>query len=281
MGIVWNSTAQPSFASGPVTSSATVLATVDSPAPAGSQDQGAGAASPARFGLALTLGGGEVRLLDLTAAYGSLANGGRRLTPVGISTIETLDGKVLWDGRQEANSTLQSRSGAQTDTHTPAGPAGPVQAVDPRVAYLITDILSDDDVRLPAFGPGNVLEIGRPAAAKTGTTTDWRDNWTVGYTPDLVTGVWVGNPDNTPMLDISGITGAGPIWHDFMYTVLRDMPPHDFVRPDGLVRVEVCADSGLLPGSDDITQMNQVGDRQRRCYSSRGPLPRPPARMVH
>ena len=92
-----------------------------------------------------------------------------------------------------------------------------------------------------------MLEIGRPAAAKTGTTTDWRDNWTLGYTPDLTVGVWVGNADNTPMKGVSGISGAGPIWHDFMVSVLRDRPPLDFTQPDGLVRVEVCADSGLLP----------------------------------
>jgi membrane peptidoglycan carboxypeptidase len=120
-------------------------------------------------------------------------------------------------------------------------------AIDSRVAYLITDILSDEVARMAAFGEGNALEIGRPAAAKTGTTTDWRDNWTVGYTPDLATGVWVGNADNLPMKDVSGITGAGPIWHDFMTTVLRDTSPREFPRPEGLVRVEICADSGLLP----------------------------------
>ena len=92
-----------------------------------------------------------------------------------------------------------------------------------------------------------MLEIGRPAAAKTGTTTDWRDNWTLGYTPDLTVGVWVGNADNTPMKGVSGISGAGPIWHDFMRTVLRERPPLAFTQPEGLVRVEVCADSGLLP----------------------------------
>lgn len=95
-----------------------------------------------------------------------------------------------------------------------------------------------------------MLEIGRPAAVKTGTTTDWRDNWTVGYTPEVVTGVWVGNADNTPMKDVSGISGAGPIWRDFMLSVLRDVPPSAFPVPDGLVQVEVCADSGLLPARD-------------------------------
>ncbi len=92
-----------------------------------------------------------------------------------------------------------------------------------------------------------MLELGRPAAAKTGTTSDWRDNWTVGYTPELVTGVWVGNADNTPMKDVSGISGAGPIWRDFMLAVLRDTPATPFPVPDGLAQVEVCADSGLLP----------------------------------
>ena len=97
---------------------------------------------------------------------------------------------------------------------------------------------------MPAFGQGNMLEIGRPAAAKTGTTTDWRDNWTLGYTPDLTVGVWVGNADNTPMKGVSGISGAGPIWHDFMVSVLRDRPPLAFTQPDGLVRVEVCRGFG-------------------------------------
>jgi membrane peptidoglycan carboxypeptidase len=183
--------------------------------------------SASGYGLALTLGGGDVRLLDLTAALGAFANGGGRVQPFTISRIETLDGKTLFEAE---------------------GARAPERVVDPRVAYLITDILSDEAARRPEFGDGNVLEIGRPAAAKTGTTTDWRDNWTIGYVPHLVTGVWVGNADNTPMRDVNGITGAGPIWHDFMTDVLRDQPAQSFPRPDGLAQVEVCADSGLLPG---------------------------------
>lgn len=119
--------------------------------------------------------------------------------------------------------------------------------IDPRVAWLVTDILADDQARLPAFGEGSVLAIGRPAAAKTGTTTDFRDNWTVGYTPDLAVGVWVGNADNSPMAYISGITGAGPIWHDVMQAAHRGRPARPFARPDGLTRVEVCTTSGRLP----------------------------------
>ena len=218
-----------------------------------------------RFGLSLTLGGGEVRLIDLTAAYAAFANGGARVEPFAISRVETLDGDALWNASQR--STLDAPRST---------------ALDPRVAYLITDILSDENARVPAFGQGNVLEIGRPAAAKTGTTTDWRDNWTLGYTPDLTVGVWVGNADNTPMKGVSGISGAGPIWHDFMLAVLRDRPPLAFTQPDGLVRAEVCADSGLLPlpapaGSkwqtaDSRTQMAAAGsevqgDNQPSAFS--------------
>jgi membrane peptidoglycan carboxypeptidase len=204
------------------------------------------------YGLALTLGGGEVRLLDLTAAYAAFANGGRRVTPYAISRIATLDGQVLLDASAPGDGQETAPAGniyAAISVTLPY-PQPPVPVLDPRVAYLITSILSDQEARLPTFGPGNVLEIGRPAAAKTGTTTDWRDNWTIGYTPDLVAGVWAGNADNAPMMDISGITGAGPIWHDFMTTVLRGTPAAPFPRPDGLIQREVCADSGLLPADE-------------------------------
>ncbi len=178
-----------------------------------------------RFGLALTLGGGEVRLLELTAAYAAFANGGRRVDPIAILRVEDAAGNVLYARK----------------------PGFGPQVLSPQVAYLITDILSDDEARMLGFGAGSVLQLSRPAAVKTGTTTDWRDNWTIGYTPDLVAGVWVGNPDNTPMVGVSGVTGAAPIWHDFMELSLRGRPPKPFPRPDGLVEIEICADSGLLP----------------------------------
>lgn len=181
-----------------------------------------------RWGLALTLGGGEVSLLELTQAYAAFANGGKRVPARAILRVEDTDGSVRasWDAPQ------------------------PQQAISPQVAFLITDVLSDDQARAPAFGEHSLLELSRPAAAKTGTTTDWRDNWTVGYTPNLVAGVWVGNADNSPMRDVSGIVGAAPIWHDLMEAVLQDFPSLSFTPPDGLSRVEICADSGLLPGPD-------------------------------
>jgi 1A family penicillin-binding protein len=178
-----------------------------------------------RFGLAITLGGGEVRLLELTAAYGTFANGGHRLEPVTITRVEDSAGRVLKAWR--------------------AAP-GP-QVMDPRVAYLITDILSDNIARASAFGEASALHLTRPAAAKTGTTTDWRDNWTVGYTPDLAVGVWAGNADNEPMRHVTGVMGAAPIWHDVMEGLLKGRPIREFVEPPGMVRLEVCADSGLPP----------------------------------
>jgi 1A family penicillin-binding protein len=190
---------------------------------------------PDRLGLSVTLGGGEVRLLELTAAYGALANGGYAIRPTAILRVEDDAGHVLL---------------APSLT---TGGTGPVRVLDERVAYLVTDILSDDAARIPAFGEASVLQLSRPAAVKTGTTTDFRDNWTVGYTPQLVVGVWTGNADNEPMRDVSGIDGAAPIWHDFVETALRGQRAvggGEFQRPEGLAEVEVCALSGLLPGPD-------------------------------
>ncbi len=181
-----------------------------------------------RYGLALTLGGGEVRLLDMATAYAAFANGGLRVEPVAVTQVRDARGQLRYQW-----------------VHHPGD-----RVLDERVAYLITHILSDDKARASAFGEGSVLKLDRPAAAKTGTTTDWRDNWTVGYTPDLVSGVWVGNADNQPMEHVSGITGAGPIWHEFMRAALLGRPALDFVEPSGLVRVQVCAMSGLPPNPD-------------------------------
>jgi 1A family penicillin-binding protein len=183
---------------------------------------------PSAHDLSLTLGGGEVRLLELTAAYAAFANGGKVVKPVMILDIKDVGGKMIFSNQTQLGE----------------------QVMDTRVAWLITDILSDNLARAPAFTTHSILQIGRPAAAKTGTTTDYRDNWTIGYTPNLVTGVWVGNADNTGMSTISGVSGAGPIWHQFMRTVLRGQPEIEFERPDGLVQVEICSLSGLLPTPD-------------------------------
>lgn len=178
-----------------------------------------------RFDLSLILGGGEVPLLELTGAYTAFANGGVRLPPSAILRVEDARGRIIWQ---------------------PPAPK-PVHVYSPEAAWLVTDILADDEARAPAFGTNSPLRVNRPAAAKTGTTSDFRDNWTVGYTPDLVVGVWVGNADNRSMRDVSGITGAAPIWHDVIEEALSGRPPRRFVRPEALVQAEVCLPSGLKP----------------------------------
>ncbi len=187
-------------------------------------------ATPDDYGLSLTLGGGEVRLLELAAAYGAFANMGNRVDPFGVMEVTGVNAEVIYR-RETSNVKHQS-------------------VVDPRVAWLISDILSDNAARAPAFGENSVLRLSRKSAVKTGTTQDFRDNWTVGYTPQLVTGVWVGNADGAPMERISGVSGAGPIWHDVMEIAHRNMPAQWFARPAGLVDVRVCDLSGMLPTND-------------------------------
>ncbi|MDW8148054.1 MAG: PBP1A family penicillin-binding protein [Roseiflexaceae bacterium] len=179
---------------------------------------------PGRFGLALTLGGGEVTLLELTGAYAAFANGGMRVTPYAVQDIS---GATL----HEVSAPLMRKA--------------PSPALDPQIAYLISDILSDRYARMRAFG--SALDIDRPAAVKTGTTTDWRDNWTVGYTPDRVVGVWIGNADGRAMEAVSGVTGAAPVWRQVMLAAHEGLPPRPFVRPPGIVEVTICAEGGLLP----------------------------------
>ncbi len=179
-----------------------------------------------RVDLAITLGGGEVRLLDMAQAYSIFPNGGYYVEPAYILKVSKHSGEVVYEWRP---------------------PRLDKRVLDERLAYLMTDILSDPKARIPGFTTNSALDIGRPAAAKTGTTTDYRDNWVLGYTPNLVVGVWVGNADNTPMVEATGVTGAGPIWNQFIRRVLRGQPELSFQQPPGLVRREVCALSGLLP----------------------------------
>ncbi len=186
---------------------------------------------PDKMGLALTLGGGEVSLLELATAYAVLANGGFAVHPRVVRSVEDSEGNRLWtDDCLEGTSPCMDKA-----------------VLDPRVAYLITDILSDDLARIPTFGESSDLVLSRPAAVKTGTTTDFRDNWTVGYTPNLLTGVWIGNADNEMMKQVTGVTGAAPLWHDVMEVALSELPAVEFAQPEGMVQREVCAVSGLLP----------------------------------
>jgi 1A family penicillin-binding protein len=197
---------------------------------------------PSRFGLALTLGGGEVTPLELTVAYGAFANGGRRVAPHAVTDVADAQGRSLFGQRPNPGVDNNARSSLVV------GPWSPQQVLSPQIAYLITDILSDRYARMRAFGAQSALDVDRPASAKTGTTSDWRDNWTVGYTPDRVVGVWVGNADGQPMEAISGISGAGPVWHEVMLAAHRGLPARAFARPDGIVELAICAEGGMLPG---------------------------------
>ncbi|GAB4450468.1 MAG: PBP1A family penicillin-binding protein [Anaerolineae bacterium] len=208
------------------------------------------------FGLALTLGGGEVRLLELTAAYAAFANGGQRIEPVAITRITDHAGNLIYQ---------------QPATLNP----GP-RVMDARTAYLITDILSDEYARRSTFGAGSPLRLNRPAAAKTGTTQDWRDNWTLGYTPEMVVGVWVGNADNEPMRHVSGVTGAAPIWRDVMTELLKGKPAQPFERPAGLVEKEVCAQNGLVPQKQSaVSDQLSVNNSPFTIHHSQFPVPCP------
>lgn len=177
------------------------------------------------YGLSLTLGGGEVKLLEMVSAFGTFANGGVRVSPNPILRIEDAAGNVL------------------VDYSNPPGE----QVISPEHAYLITHILADTQARCRAFRCPSPLQLSRPAAAKSGTTNDYRDGWTIGYTPDLVAGVWVGNADNSAMDRVDGSAGAGPIWHAFMEAAHEGLPVRDFERPPGIVEHEICATSGARP----------------------------------
>ncbi|MBZ0302417.1 MAG: penicillin-binding protein, partial [Anaerolineae bacterium] len=186
-------------------------------------------AENSRVDLSITLGGGEVRLLDMAQAYSIFPNGGSFVKPTFILKVTKRSGETLYEWQP---------------------PRLDQRVIDERVAYIITNILSDSNARIPSFGTNSALDIGRPAAAKTGTTTDFRDNWVMGYTPNLVVGVWVGNANNAPMVDVTGVSGAGPIWNQFIRRVLVGQPQLEFTRPAGIVNQEVCALSGLLPTPD-------------------------------
>ena len=200
-----------------------------------------------QYGLSLTLGGGEVTPLELTTAYAALANGGNKVMPVAVLRVERTNGELLYEYQ----------------------PAEPQRVIDERVAYLISDILDDDAARRPAMGSPNPMELPFPAAAKTGTTNDFRDNWTMGYTPGLVVGVWTGNTDNSPMVNISGLEGAAPLWGSYMQGVYSNgglvarlevnglVPPTEFIRPAGIAERPLCALNSAAVGSVDCVPEGQ------------------------
>lgn len=201
---------------------------------------------PGYYGLAITLGGGEVPLIEMANAYATLANQGNRPKLLSILRITDSRGNTIYDSQEEN--------------------VIPDHALDPRVAYIITDILDDDNARIPAMGRNNSLDLPFPAAAKTGTTNDYRDNWVMGYTPGVVVGVWMGNSDGHPMQDSSGLQTAAPVWRQVMEGIYADpnmqnslmtngaLPPVEFPRPDGIEVRDVCLPQGTGWGSCGATR---------------------------
>jgi membrane peptidoglycan carboxypeptidase len=198
------------------------------------------------YGLALTLGGGEVKLLDMTYAYATMANGAtmigmprpkdlkkagfRDLDPAVIRSIADSQGKLLYQYVPARNPNLLGPNSAQ-------------------LAYMLADVMSDEQARMAAFGANSVLKLDndRPAAVKTGTTNDYKDNWTLGWTPDFTVGVWVGNTDNSSMSrGVTGLTGAAPIWKNVMEYLHRAREIREFVRPDDILDASVCQVDGLI-----------------------------------
>lgn len=182
---------------------------------------------PSHYGLTLVLGSGEVKLNDMVNAYESFANGGMHYAPTPILKVTDPNNHVLIDNSK---------------------PLTPKKVLDPQVAYLIANMLSDNQARTMAFGANNPLHIaGRTVAAKTGTTSNYNDAWTLGFSPDLVTGVWAGNNNNTPM-SAEAADIAGPIWHDAMVNELASYPASDtFTEPSGIKTVTLDANTGRLP----------------------------------
>ena len=184
-----------------------------------------------RLGLSMALGGGEVKLLEMASAYSAFANGGSKVEPVFILKIEDPSGKMVYEHK----------------------PVRQEKVLDERVAFLINDVLSDNNARLITFGENSYLNMGsRAVAVKTGTTNDLRDNWTIGWTRDRIVGVWVGNNDNSAMKAVaSGVSGASPIWRKEMLEVLTEKADRPWEVPGGVEEVELDRVSGY-PAHDDF-----------------------------
>ncbi len=177
------------------------------------------------YGLSLVLGGGEVKLLDLVSAYGVFATRGLKVPPVAILRIEDAEGNII-----EENKKTQKR------------------VLETQVCDIINDILSDNEARAPLFGLWSPLYIpGYQVAAKTGTTQEYKDAWTVGYTPSIVAGVWAGNNNNIPADEKPGVVLAGPIWNQFMRKALEIYPSQNF---HGLEPIET--DKPVLNGEINL-----------------------------
>ena len=188
---------------------------------------------PSFYGIGLTLGNAEVTLMELVQAYAALARGG-------VTRRSRIVNDFVPDG-------------------SISRPDSPAKRIFSReVAYILTDILSDSDARIPAFGYFSPLNLPFPCAAKTGTTKDYRDNWTIGWTKKYTVGVWVGNFNGEPMHNVSGISGCGPLFKDIMLFLEEGAPSGDFPVPDSLVKKTICPESGKLVSENCPGSMEEI-----------------------
>ncbi len=195
--------------------------------------------TPEYYGLGITLGGGEVTLLDLAHGYSELANGGMKTDSYVINTISK-DGKIIYGHNFIKSIPVMDEKYIKEATS------------------MVTDILKDPSARSLSFGLASSLNISPEVAVKTGTTKDFRDNWAFGYTKDIAVGVWVGNNDNTPMEGVSGISGAIPILHDFLKSKQKLIYEKGLPLADTLVFKNVCMISGKLATEDCPGKRNEI-----------------------
>lgn len=212
-----------------------------------------------RYGLSLTLGGGEVRMTDMAEAFGVFANSGIRKDLVSILKVTDKNGNVLYEHK---DSNLHKEIPSQLFLQGP-------RVVNPETAFLVSHMLLDNNARQDAFGARSNLFIpGHAISVKTGTTDDLRDNWTIGYTPLVLVATWVGNNDNSQMNPalVSGVTGAAPIWNKIMKKALdgkADVLPK---QPDGIVGAQICATSGLQPPNPEGEDL-PAGEAGKGCQT--------------
>ncbi len=209
-----------------------------------------------RYGLSLTLGGGEVTMFDMAKVFGTFANQGVTVPLVSVLKVTTYDGQVLEEFQSEKMSNLVSVLPLKwTDFwKEQKNPLTDLTSEDPRVTlplevtFIISDILADNGARAATFGTGSKLVIpGHSVSVKTGTTNDLKDNWTIGYTPDFLAATWVGNNDNSSMSYVaSGVTGASPIWNSIMKMLLQNTKDKPLSKPEDITNYQVCNLTGFL-----------------------------------
>lgn len=229
--------------------------------------------NPQNYGLSLTLGGGDVRLLDLAYVYATIANYGRKPEEISIIKVTNSDRIILEEfdcvEKQIPFTQIANASSSAAAINT-ADDCPQKQVVSPAVSFLITDILKDNSARAPSFGLNSALVVPKhpEVAVKTGTSNSLRDNLTIGYTQKYVVAVWVGNNNNSPMSRIaSGVTGASPIWNKIMSTLLANEQVIEWSIPGGLVQLPICQLTATLACPGCPTKMEWFLEDNRPTYA--------------